>query len=97
MAERTRARVEIPRFGGMNANTDPHDLRPGEMQYQRNLQLLAPGKLQCRGGMRVVNFENATTASGEDVISMTTLIKPEANLIVYEDSAGNVRVGRNPL
>jgi len=96
MAEKPKSRLMVTKFGGLNSGDDSHDLKPGEMQSQVNLQMFTSGRLQCRRGMRLTAFENAITSTSNHVLSIAMLIKPEANLFVYEDSGGNVRVGRKP-
>jgi len=96
MADKSRATTSMRRFGGLVTNEDPHDLKPGQMQAQQNIQVLSAGRLQCRRGMRHVHFANGIPPTSYTVISMAVLIKPEASLILYEDSNGNVRCGRNP-
>lgn len=96
MGEQPRTRLAITKFQGLITNEDSHDLSPGQMQVQRNLQILSPGKLQVRGGCRPVNFENAISPTTNAVQSIAYFRLREADLIVYQDVAGNVKAGRNP-
>ena len=56
--EQPKGRVEFKVFAGLQSNIDPSDLKPGAAQEQVNVRSRSPGKLEVRGGRKVVTWEN---------------------------------------
>lgn len=96
MAEQPRSRLPVRDFKGLVTNEDSHDLAPGEMQVQRNLQIFSKGRASVRKGMAPVTFDNPASPTTAQVQSLTYFRIPGADLLVYQDSLGNVKAGRNP-
>lgn len=53
-----RESVEAKMFAGLITNVDPEDVPPGGATVQVNLQCAVTGRLECRGGLRPLQFEN---------------------------------------
>lgn len=85
-----------PKWFGRISNADPSDLPVGAMQSQDNFECLIPGRLTGRRGKRPVVFDNAISDTTNTIIAMARFKTGHADWIVYEDSAGNVKIGRNP-
>lgn len=86
-------RFNVMQFQGLVTNANPHAIPPGAAQVQTNIVCTIAGQLTVRKGMRPTAFANATTATTHSVIGMIEYIRPEANYVVYQDSAGNVKAG----
>lgn len=96
MSEPTPNSLPVRQFRGLVTNEDSHDLAPGEMQVQKNLQIFSKGKAQVRKGMVPLSFENAAARSTAQIIAAAYFRVPGADIILYEDSDGNLKAGRNP-
>ncbi|HUU84195.1 MAG TPA: hypothetical protein VM243_11895 [Phycisphaerae bacterium] len=91
---------------GLFSNADPTDLPPEAAVEQDNAELVIPGQLDVRKGMREVWFENVTARGGGEVADITTLKdlltiaafnRPEGLLLLALDEDGNVTAGRCPV
>lgn len=51
------ASVEHVEFAGMTSNLDKHDIPAGGAQMQVNVNIVQPGTLRVRGGLREVTFD----------------------------------------
>lgn len=92
-----RSKLPILKFSGLATNQDRHDLEPGQMMVQSNLEIFKPGKLVVRNGLRPAVFDNAIVPSAVyDAISIAYFRVPEADYIIYEDTNGNLKLARNP-
>lgn len=95
MAETPVKRFNLMQFKGLVTNANPHAIPPGAAQTQTNVVCTVAGQLNVRKGMRPALFGNAVTGTTHAVISMAEYIRPEANFVVYEDSDGNIKAGRD--
>lgn len=83
-------------FGGLNTNADPHDLGIRFARSQRNMTSMVPGELRVRKGHASVTFQNGIASSSGNVTSMCRFDLPHARYVVFMDSQGAIRAGRNP-
>lgn len=96
MAEAPRSAVGFDDWLGILPNASPHRPKPGAAVEQVNLRIHVPGQAEVRGGLRPVAFTNATTATTHEVIAAFGYQRPDAGYVIYEDSGGNIRAGKNP-
>lgn len=96
MAENPIKRINLLQFKGLATNANPHSLPAGAAQVQTNIVCTIAGQLTVRKGMRPTAFINAITATTHSVLAMVEHIRPQGDFVVYEDSAGNIKAGRNP-
>ena len=83
-------------FGGLMTNADPHDLGTRYAREQTNITCLTPGTLAVRKGHTAVDFSNEQASSAGSVLAMCRFDLPHTRFVVYFDSLGNLRAGRNP-
>lgn len=81
-------------FVGRVSDADPHDIPPGAAQLQVNMTCTRSGILTGRGGMRPISYAATTTAVTQNVISVMRLDRPEANWVLYLNTAGVLKAGR---
>ena len=96
MADQPKSGISFDDWLGLLPNASPHRPKPGAAREQMNLRIHVPGQAEVRGGLKPVTFSNATTSTSHEVISMVGYHRPDAAWIVFEDSSGNVRAGKNP-
>ena len=94
MPDQPKQTVHVHDWKGLISNADPHDIHPGAGQEVSNLLVLAPGTMEARKGVRPVTFGNAIAATTNSIITMVAYKGQTGSHVVYEDSAGNVKVGR---
>jgi len=95
MSQNPPTRKTVRKWLGQISNHDGSDLPLGAFESIDNFELLTPGSLVGRRGKRPVVFDNAIAATTNTIISMTRFRTGHADWIVYEDSAGNLKIGRN--
>lgn len=83
-------------FGGLMTNADAHDLGTRYARTQTNMTSLVPGELRVRKGHTSVDFANEQASSAGNILAMCRYDVPHARFVVYFDSLGNLRAGRNP-
>jgi hypothetical protein len=88
--------VRMEDWRGQNSNAAPTAIRPGFLRYLENLTAEKPGELAGRRGNVPVDFANDAADSAYDILSMMRLHVPEANWILYQDSNGQIKAGRDP-
>lgn len=88
--------MSTPKWLGQISNADPADLPPGAMQSQYNFECIVPGRLTGRKGKRPVVFDNAISDTAYTAIAMARFKAGHGDFVVYEDSNGNLKIGRNP-
>lgn len=93
MPEPPVKRFNLMEFRGLVTNANPHAIPPGAAQVQTNIVCTIAGQLTVRKGMRPTAFANAVTATTHSVIGMVEYIRPEADYVIYQDSAGNIKAG----
>lgn len=86
---------QLTEWRGLKSNQNPTDWRDGAAD-QCNLSTNVPGVLSVRQGMVLASFEDGGSASTNDIMSVGTIIRPEASWILYLDSAGNLLAGKSP-
>lgn len=96
MADAPIRRMNLMAFRGLMTNANPHSIPPGAAQVQTNVVCTVAGQLTVRKGMRAIAFANAITATTHSVLSMVEYARPQGTIVVYEDSAGNLKAGRSP-
>jgi hypothetical protein len=57
MGQPYKSSVEHVEFAGMTSNVDKHDIPAGGAQMQVNINIVQPGTLRVRGGLREVTFD----------------------------------------
>lgn len=94
--DKVSVRMRVEEWRGRVSNPSPHTLKPGAGIDHNNLRCINPGETDVRGGMTPVTFSNTTTSTTNSIIAMANYSHPLGDMIVYEDSAGNIKAGRNP-
>ena len=89
------ARAQIDEFPGLVSNRDPADAPQAPVSGQ-NMRMHRPGLLTCRKGIKPLTFDNATSDASTSIIAGFAYHRPDADYFVYEDTAGAVKIGRNP-
>jgi hypothetical protein len=87
--------IKIDKWPGLASNRSPHTA-PSYAVEQDNMQCLIPGVLSVRKGMRVASFVAKDTVSAYEIISMYRDYTPSAELILFQNSNGDVYVARTP-
>lgn len=82
-------------FRGLVTNSDPRDIGLGASQNQLNMQCLVSGQIQCRGGNRPVTFSNGIASVAGQVIGMFYFQTPSDPMVIWQQSDGSIRVGKN--
>jgi len=92
------------KFYGLITAADPTDLPPGAATTQLNLICEDAGRLTSRGGCRELMFSNQTARvvpadpdTIADIVAMYCFFRPEGNVVVYQDTGGNIRAARSPM
>lgn len=93
MAKDRPPKIFIDKWLGRISNKSPHT-NPAAGVECNNLSTVVPGELRVRKGMRTVTFSNDQASTTNDVISMTSFNHPVGQMVIYEDSGGNVRIGK---
>lgn len=84
--------IEISQWPGQFSDADPLTIPPGAAQDQINMMSLVPGELSCRKGLQPIANANSITSTTNEIIEMFWYQRcgsPE--IIVYQDSAGNIK------
>lgn len=87
--------VVIEKWPGRVSNRNQHAEPTAPVEYE-NLQTIVPSSMTVRKGMLPLSFANATTASSANIIAAYRFERPEAELIVYENTNGELHAGRGP-
>lgn len=77
----------------MVSDNDPHDLDPGQVQYQENITALKGGALQGRRGYQMLAFSMGSTTAGYPIIAMYNFQSSPGSYIVYHDTNNQLRAG----
>ena len=83
----------INEFAGFASNRDPHD-SPEVAVSGKNMRTHIPGLLSARKGCKPVTYSNADTATTNDAIAAIGVRNEIGDMVIYEDSAGNLVVGK---
>jgi hypothetical protein len=94
MPDQPKDVVHVSQWRGLVSNADAHDIPSGAAQELSNMIVRAPGTLEVRKGNRPVTFGNAIAATSNTIIAMVSYHGQLGDHVVYEDSAGNVKIGR---
>lgn len=94
MAEKPKAVVHLDEWG-LVSNRSPHKA-PAAPVVLDNCESLSPGRLTARRGLKQITFSNSTTAVTDDIIAMQRFQTTTGDWIIYETSAGAVKIGRDP-
>lgn len=95
MTDRPTDKAEMQEFPGLVSNRDPAD-QPHAPVAGQNMRMHRPGLLTVRKGIKPLAFSNVIADTTNSIIAGFGYHRPDANYFVYEDSAGNVKIGRNP-
>lgn len=87
--------IKIDKWPGLGSNRSPH-VAPSFADQQDNMQCLMPGVLAARKGMRVASFVAKDTVTTNEIISMYRHYTPSAELILFQNSSGDVYMARTP-
>lgn len=86
--------IVIEKWAGLVTNASPYAIPPGAAVTQVNLQAIVPGQISVRPGTASVSFAtHAATTS--PVVRMFRYPRDTEN-VVYQNSLGQIRVGRSP-
>lgn len=85
--------ASITDFPGLASDRNPH-VEPAVPVAVLNARL--GSELKVRKGLLPVAFSNEDTDTAYSIISMFGLHGPEAEIVVYQDSNGSVKIGKNP-
>jgi hypothetical protein len=87
--------IVITKWGGLATNASPYSLPPGSAVRQVNLQVLAPGALNVRGGLASMTW---TTHSGSTapVISLARFQNGTVETVLYQNASGGLFYARGP-
>ena len=87
--------IIIDKWAGLATNAGPYAIPPGAAATQVNLQILAPGQLQVRGGLASMTW---TTHSGSTVpvISLARFQNGTVETVVYQNASGGLFYARGP-
>lgn len=96
MAERTSSAKAVTDWKGLFSNLSPHEVQPGSFVELVNMQVLKPGVLSCRKGYQPATFSNAAADTAYHIIAMARFQTPEANFVIYQDSSGLIKAGKDP-
>lgn len=88
--------TKIADFLGLDTNTDPRDLKPGEMVSQINCGGPIAGKLRSRPGLVPQSFSGGNGGTSNQVWVATSMVVPNARYIVYQRANGEILIGKNP-
>lgn len=86
--------ISVEKWAGLVTNASPYSLPPGAAVTQVNLQALSPGQLTVRQGVAAVSFASHT-GSTQSIVRAFCYPR-ETDSVVYQNSAGEVRVARSP-
>ena len=86
--------MELDFNKGVISNRSPHDA-PQVCSVFENVQALASSILQVRKGMKPLTASNQSGPSANEVISMYGFSIPSGEHVIYLDSAGNLRAGKD--
>lgn len=86
--------IVIDKWAGLVTNASPYSIPPGASVTQVNLQCLRPGELACRPGLNAVSF-SSHTGSTSPVVSMMR-VPGSTESLIYQNSAGQIRIARGP-
>lgn len=84
--------ISIDKWTGLVTNASPYAIPPGAAVTQVNLQVITPGQLVVRPGMVALTF-TAHTGSTTPIRSATRYPRDAEN-VLYQNSAGEIRVGK---
>ena len=93
-SEEVQTSVSITGFPGTASNRSPH-AAPTAPVTQTNMRSIKPGSLQVRKGNKPLTFTTDTDRSAS-IIAMFAHRRADDEFVLYEDSDGKVRVGKNP-
>lgn len=85
--------IVIEKWAGLVTNASPYAIPPGAAVTQVNLQAIMPGLLTVRPGHNAVTFASNTAGTAPIRSAMRY---PNENAVIYQDSAGVIRVGKGP-
>jgi hypothetical protein len=86
--------ITTEKWAGLVTNASPYSIPPGSAVTQVNLQVISPGQLTVRPGTVSVSF---ATHTGSTIPVVRAFRYPHAaDNIVYQNAAGEIRVGRSP-
>ena len=85
--------VSIIDFPGLESDRNPHNTPAAAVSL---LNTRVGTELAVRKGLKPTAFSNAISATSNSIIAMSAIHGPEAEIAIYEDSAGNVKIGKNP-
>ena len=84
---------KIDDFKGFVSNRDAHDA-PEVAVSGKNMRTHITGVLSVRKGCKPVTYSNADTATTNDAIAAIGVRNEIGDMVIYEDSAGNLVVGK---
>lgn len=85
--------ISIKDFPGLESDRNPHN-NPAAAVSLLNARVGI--ELGVRKGLKPITFSNAISATSNSIIAMSAIHGPEGEFVLYEDSAGNLKVGKNP-
>lgn len=88
-------RTNHPVFVGLYSNADPHDLPAGAAQILQNIHCLVPGQLTVRKGVQPSTDFTPSSPTTNDIIGLYGYMRPEGNVILIQDNAGNLKAFRS--
>lgn len=85
--------ISVTDFPGLESDRNPHVSPPTPVSV---LNTRLATELGVRKGLKPVTFSNDTSDTAYSIIGMFGLHGPEAEILVYQDSNGSIKIGKNP-
>ena len=88
--------LTIRQFAGLNRFNDETDLEPGEFTTFENVDFRQEGAIAPRDGIALVDTADLPAILGPSVLTLNTLVRPDARYFVLGTDSGVVAKMKNP-
>lgn len=85
--------IVIDKWAGLVTNAGQYALPPGAAVTQVNLQILSPGQIVTRPGMRAVTW-TSHTAQANPIIRAFRYQHGTVEQVLYQDSSGGISIAK---
>jgi len=86
--------IVIEKWAGLVTNASPYAIPPGAAVTQVNLQAIVPGQVSVRPGSTTLTF--ATHSGTTSAVVLMFRYPRDAENVLYQNAAGQIRIGRTP-
>ncbi len=96
MADKPETTSRVKVWAGRISNASPHMLPLGAAVEQTNCRCQTEGQLDVRPGLRKCTWTNAIADTVHELIVLYAVPGDLSDLVLMEDSNGNLKVGKGP-